>query len=976
MTLRTSTASGGLASAGASWVGGVAPVDGDSIVVVAGATIQQDVNRIYGNKTTPVGHAVSVKATSSSVYGTFIPKAGVTITQRGYDTNYAAGGNTIAYIEQWARFTPEPGATILLDVATDGQSGFYNHGVLTSIGTDAANRVIWDVPAANKNWNNAHSYDTGSIQFDFYDLDRHVGCYALGSQCLSNAAGTDLGALGNSSLSFSSQSPAGILTTEVASIALVNGAGKYYVDYAGGLVWFYTTQTPGSSFRFVATAKKLTWLGAAIRSTDPTDGNQAIFRYSLIGCLGSNASAELAIVADAKNKTGTLRDFEVTHCLFRYGRGVQMRGVTGTAVLPIHCDDNEWIGQRDFEGYGAMVCFLNSPTAYVTVDRNKGRPNFHPFINSYSVPTHDHLAVRDNVALTPTFAVGDAASTGTTYPDLDASGNAMLGAGTALGSRQWGVIAGTLGHQSVTSGNLSWRAMRIMNYGPYQTIDDNVFGHNYHHTINSTYQNDDVWLPGLIARRNISARAAGGGFCELGYNTRSFTDGAEVSHNTIYRSTAWAALGFGDQFDDFGTQAMVGFALRSNLVVQADFAVRRIADTASNRSRVHLLAADHNGTFGSTTADFSGFSRFATFAGLTNVAGVSLFNPSFATPVSGKTLALVVTSETNRTLAWDGGTPVQLVKDSGTATAPMASDTYPSRGYLNDTTKAWSTNPTNAACQRGRWVKITGGTGVGQIRRITNNAATQLTVVPAWTTPIDATSTYAIVEAEVVLSNAGATATVNAGVDYRTLPTTSQTDAAIAVSFHGVTADPQLVDPERDVAKWDLSLGGPGTEDSAYARLFVDPTLTRTSLIPYLKAGFAPTNAALATAAHDGGTIGAMDYQPPPNALAGGAITLPSFTASGTGQSLARASGTAMLPHFTASGTAVSLARASGTLLLPRLVASGTGSSIGGLVSGSGTVTLPRLTAHGTALSLDHPLILARGPTKVVLAPSRTSVTL
>lgn len=53
--------------------------------------------------------------------------------------------------------------------------------------------------------------------------------------------------------------------------------------------------------------------------------------------------------------------------------------------------------------------------------------------------------------------------------------------------------------------------------------------------------------------------------------------------------------------------------------------------------------------------------------------------------------------------------------------------------------KAWTTNQWSNAYQ----VRITGGTGIGQIRRITSNTGTTLTV-PAWTTTPDATSTYSI----------------------------------------------------------------------------------------------------------------------------------------------------------------------------------------------------------------------------------------
>ena len=53
--------------------------------------------------------------------------------------------------------------------------------------------------------------------------------------------------------------------------------------------------------------------------------------------------------------------------------------------------------------------------------------------------------------------------------------------------------------------------------------------------------------------------------------------------------------------------------------------------------------------------------------------------------------------------------------------------------------KAWATNQWSNAYQ----VRITGGTGIGQIRRITSNTGTTLTV-PTWTVTPDATSVYSI----------------------------------------------------------------------------------------------------------------------------------------------------------------------------------------------------------------------------------------
>lgn len=69
---------------------------------------------------------------------------------------------------------------------------------------------------------------------------------------------------------------------------------------------------------------------------------------------------------------------------------------------------------------------------------------------------------------------------------------------------------------------------------------------------------------------------------------------------------------------------------------------------------------------------------------------------------------------------------------TGTATAGAATT-------LTNSAKAWTANQwTNYQ------VRITGGTGAGQIRTIASNTGTILTVSAAWTTNPDATSTYAI----------------------------------------------------------------------------------------------------------------------------------------------------------------------------------------------------------------------------------------
>ena len=76
-------------------------------------------------------------------------------------------------------------------------------------------------------------------------------------------------------------------------------------------------------------------------------------------------------------------------------------------------------------------------------------------------------------------------------------------------------------------------------------------------------------------------------------------------------------------------------------------------------------------------------------------------------------------------------------------------------------------------------------------------------------------------------------------------------------------ADPGFVDRTRSFWTWAVTRGSSATTITGQVAdgltyITVDPTLTRTSLIPYIQAGFNPTNPATKNAGHDGATIGAM----------------------------------------------------------------------------------------------------------------------
>ena len=70
--------------------------------------------------------------------------------------------------------------------------------------------------------------------------------------------------------------------------------------------------------------------------------------------------------------------------------------------------------------------------------------------------------------------------------------------------------------------------------------------------------------------------------------------------------------------------------------------------------------------------------------------------------------------------------------------------------------------------------------------------------------------------------------------------------------------NPEFADPTRNFQTWDAWMGGPGTVADGLALIEQNPSLTESSLLPYIRAGFAPTNPAYIGTAADGGTIGAV----------------------------------------------------------------------------------------------------------------------
>lgn len=137
-------------------------------------------------------------------------------------------------------------------------------------------------------------------------------------------------------------------------------------------------------------------------------------------------------------------------------------------------------------------------------------------------------------------------------------------------------------------------------------------------------------------------------------------------------------------------------------------------------------AAIANGhTFRLTTGRF-----FILSSGLLAAGAFKVFDVATQTWTSKSitNLPATLTTDSRLVCAYNYGE----IQATGTATAGAAST-------LTNGAKNWGVNQwTNYQ------VRITGGTGIGQVRTIASNTATVLTVSSAWTTAPDATSTYEI----------------------------------------------------------------------------------------------------------------------------------------------------------------------------------------------------------------------------------------
>lgn len=836
--------------------GSYLPTAPDTIIVPATATLHIAIGEsvVLSTNSSGVGDAFTVQATNSSTFGSLYVDAGATLTVRGFDNST----NRLGQVNRFAHL--EVAGTIIGGPASGAENLINCDGLCHIAGSSGAHAVLTNETA---NWNNAGSTtatskaNTAGAGPSTYFAGGNVYVWLLSDLWLANSGGTALGSSASSSVAFSSQSCTPtcsdtFLTVEVSRLDLVTSTGKYYIDYRSGIVWWWMDSGEGKTVSFTANYKKLSFTAWRIASTSSSTFSELTVDYTDGSYMGRTAGASGGAYHFAnKNMAGTSQRGSVTNSRCDYcERPVAVVSSNGASGNPIVISDNYLDcghGSGGFEG-----CVWMNGGSYISVLRNRqigGRELF----TSQAISTSVSNFVMDHNVVQSTSLIKGVSDTPQTWPDGSITKNAFFGCGTCADSRAVGGLGGTSGHRLTFSGNLLLHAMRAINVNGHQNLTDNTILFPTHHGFSANFLTLNVALTGITVSGQVVISLGGPtSMMDFGYNHGVWIDAISANHNTLTGTSA--NFLFTDRPDNVGPNLLSNFGCSNNLITGGSVGVQNSAATSSWMQRLHLSACDWNVVSGNTT-NYSGWTQFATVTGLSNVLGVSLFNPSATLPISGKTLAWTYTSATNTTLTWDGGTPVQLVLDSGTATAATNST---NNGTLTDSGKTFATAQDNASTPIGCWLKITGGTGSGQIRRILATTATQMTVAPAWTTTPDATSTYSIVKSEVTLT-AGDASTVQAGIDYQVAATSTQSDTAVAISTNSASPTVSYAYSSGSLALWDLAKGGTGTEWSGWLRLVADPTLIDEAAA-FIRRGFTPSNVSTWCGGSDGETIGAQRF--------------------------------------------------------------------------------------------------------------------
>jgi hypothetical protein len=811
----------GLWADDATWAGSGVPGDGDTATIATGHTVTVAASVTVGANGSGVGDAIAINATDATTFGKLIVNDGVTLTLKGFGT----ASNRAMIINRYAQFEPAAGAIIHVDCASNYQTIIDNRGIINAIGT-SPKPITFSVPAANVSWNNASGGETKSGSGWQYDSENNIATRNTTNPWIGNSAGTGIGSSADTSVAISSQSPGTICATQVATLADVNAVGEFYVDYHTGIIYFYHLPADGNpsfsvSYKYLTNTKA--W---GIKSIQDTTYNEAKFSYCNFQYMGGTGAREYGIELRYKKATSVAanRLFYLTNSTVSYCRGFcGMKDITGASGDTVNITGNTFNHCISISFAAVLGITESAACAYVNISSNTlDCQEFFRVTSPFNTEAiQSNITINNNTGRCTIFLYG------VTNAKLGAStisGNVIDGVGRLLDSRMFADPQGASGSHLFIENFTFQRGYRFASgVLGYSTFRKNIIETFPHHWFTAPIA-DDVYSTDVLIENNLFfSRHAGDtdGVFETGYNHRAHLNNWKFVNNTLGRNL-YAMVSIGDTGDSNTSSLVTNLAVANNLVFEPTYGIARNAHDSDELNLHHILSLDNNLIYNPGTAQATGYNKQATFEqsavayntnASRNVEGVALFDPLYTLPeATGRSLVFTYTSATDQTIAWGGGTAVQLVVDDGTATAG-ANNANGLNGSLTDSGASWSTNLVSGTVVRCKWVKITGGTGSGQIRAITNNTGTVLTVVPAWTTPPDATSVYVISESEVQLFDSGETNYVRAGVYLPELPTSTQTDADITIASYAVTTDPLLVDEVGYTAEsHQTSTGSPARE--------------------------------------------------------------------------------------------------------------------------------------------------------------------
>lgn len=846
------------------WVGGVVPGALDAATLVAGADIQQDIDVSIGSKLSGIGNGITVKN------GATFRGAAHTLTASGFDTTT----NRAIYAEPNSNVLP--GAlTILVDAPSDWGTVVQFDGNLTTNGT------VFDIPNANKVWNNAiTNYDIGTISAFPFRKDLNIYCYKLSNAAgdfdpgpVSNAAGSGIGSFGDSSFAVATGGFSGSTSNEVASFALLLNAGDFYMDYKKAVVYYVGSNTLTMKYSW----KFGTWFSYGILCT----ANNATSAISITGNTTIRYAGRAASNQSAESTQGGLMIDDKYAPAISATQGLTINGlVFEFCARPLHYYQSDIVGSTAahpqaiqnvtfnncrYNGFGGGIYSFSSGL----INHGYGcYVNYSGIVLNSYCPIYTPLS-RGSVTDTSMVCTG-AATDGTGHVIVGQT-TPHCGGGAVRNSFQGGTSitlplvgfggntdtcafqepGGTGADHNIYSNCFLRAVHRVARLDNGMTVTHNYWDRTYHHGI--VHRSGDGYMWDYICEYNtgednydssLSASDPSGGGWTAGYNRCQIIDGRakkiKVRKNTFDLSNRSC------NFNDFENciVGVIGVEFVDNIYSNNQQGIYSPAGDNTNQNNLAFTRSDFNndynnptnatnikqGTFMQNGVEYNGQAG-------RNAKGCYLMSPSYALPYgTNNSLVLTVTgvNGTNKAInvAWGSGTPVNFVAFQGTCSG---AGTNPAGGPATVIDATLHQFPTTGSKLKGYWVLIVAGTGAGQWGIIKDNDASTLTVVvgaqnDVWPVNTDATSVYLILKQHQVLADLATTGTVLCGVAPDEI----------------LTANNTYTDSNITVAK-----NYPGTSG---ANNGVNPNYVSTT-------NFAPKNTALKGTASDGGDIGAWPVQ-------------------------------------------------------------------------------------------------------------------